>query len=120
MNLKEIKKILKNKKILDQKVAKAEETISTIVGELEELADKFGIPFYLNYSPIGQTFYVEQSEEMAELLDSEYVYEDHMCKYKAITELTDDSDIIKQFADLAELDWESEYGCDGWQHSAVC
>jgi len=67
MNLTEIKKILANKKILDKKVEEANKAIDKIVGELEELADEFGIPFYLNYSPIGQT-----------------------------------------------------YGCDGWQHSAVC
>ncbi len=120
MNLKEIKKILANKKILDKKVEEAKKAIGNIIGELESLSEEFGIPFYLSYSPIGQTYYVEQSEEMAELLNSEYVYEDRMCKYEAITKLTDDVDIIKQFADLAELDWESEYGCDGWQHSAVC
>lgn len=120
MNLKEIKKILENKKILDGKVNDANRAIGNIIGELESMAEEFGIPFYLNYSPIGQTYYVEQSEEMAELLNSEYVYEDHMSKYEAITKLTDDVDIIKQFADLAELGWKSEYGCEGWQHSAVC
>lgn len=123
MNLDQIKQILANKKILDDKVARADKAIGDIIGELESMAEEFGIPFYLGFSPIAQTYCVEQSEDISKLLeDEDYKYDKEMgCrKYDSICALTNDTNIIKEFAELMELEWENEYGGTGWTHSDVC
>lgn len=123
MNLDQIKQILENKKILDDKVDRANKAISDIISDLENTADGFGIPFCLHFSPIAQAYHVEISEEMEELLEndsSSYDKELKLWKYDSIAKLTDDTTIIQDFAELMDLSWESEYGETGWTHSGVC
>jgi len=76
---------------IDKLLAKAAKAIS----DAEEIADKYGVPFNSGVSPLSQSYFPSTTSELFPDLDSEFV-----------------NDVTGAY--------HSEYGEEGWQHSAVC
>ena len=68
---------------------------SVLIAEAQDLAEKHGIPFYAEVSPLSQSYWASSFEEKWPGLDMRFV-----------------SDVTEAY---------SEYpGEGGWEHSAVC
>lgn len=72
-------------------VAKAAKALD----EAEEIAEKYGIPFSSSVSPLSQSYYPTTTSELYPDLDREFI-------------------------DNVAGTYHSDYGEEGWQHSAVC
>lgn len=79
------------KKKIEKKLA----TAAKALDEAEELAEKYGIPFHSGVSPLSQSYYPTTTSELYPDLDREFI-------------------------DSLSGAYHSDYGEEGWQHSAVC
>lgn len=68
---------------------------SKALDEAEAIAEKYGIPFSSSISPLSQSYYPSTMHELHPDMDSEFI-----------------NDITGAY--------HSDYGEEGWQHSAVC
>lgn len=75
--------------LINAKIAIADQALSEAVA----IAEEYGVSFYADVSPLGQSYMVDPLDKY-EVLDSSLV-----------------NDICGTY---------SEYGYEGWQHSAVC
>lgn len=85
--------------VLNKHHSKIEEQLKIArkaISKAEKIAEKYGIPFDADVSPLSQTYTPASFEEKFGELDKEYV-----CEQIGI--------------------WPGgEYDCEGWEHSAVC
>lgn len=77
------------------KIAKLLAKASKALDEAEEIAEKYGVPFRSGISPLGQSYYPTTTDSLYPDLDREFI-------------------------DSISGAYHSEYGEQGWQHSAVC
>lgn len=68
---------------------------SNAIDEAEEIAEKYGVPFSADVSPLGQSYFPGSTSSLYENLSKDFI--------QGITGA-----------------YHSEYGEEGWQHSAVC
>lgn len=79
------------KEKIEAKLAEA----SKALDEAEEIAEEYGVPFHSGISPLSQSYFPTTTSE----------------KFPDV-----DSDFINEISDA----YHSDYGGEGWQHSAVC
>ncbi len=78
-----------------KKIQKLLAKASKAIDEAEEIAEKFGVPFSSSVSPLSQAYYPTTTNDLYPDLD-------------------------RDFIDTVSGAYHSDYGEDGWQHSAVC
>lgn len=82
---------LEAQKKIEEKLAKAMEALN----EAEEIAEEYGVPFDSSISPLSQSYFPTTTREKFPHVDDEFI-------------------------NNVSGAYHSEYGGEGWQHSAVC
>lgn len=78
-----------------EKIEELLDKASRAISDAEDIANKYGVPFHSRVSPLGQSYFPGSTAKLYPDLDPEFV--------KDVTGV-----------------YHSEYGEEGWQHSAVC